>query len=111
MNRQGNMTWLADQLAQIARSQVQRETVYNPNPPGTIHEGSATDAVLLVLKANAPRFMSFAAIKAATGRNGKSVGWAVWYLRSLGKVEARAAGDRRSPLYQLYRVKQEATNE
>lgn len=100
----GDMKWLADQLAQIARSQVQRESGFNPNPRGTIHEGSTTDAVLAVLKSNAPRFMTFAAIKAATGRNGKAVGWALWHLRSLGKVEARAAGDRRSQLYQLYRV-------
>lgn len=107
----GDFKWLAEELARISRYRAQRETTYNPNPPGTIHEGSATDAVLLALKANAPRFMSFAAIKAATGRNGKQVGWSLWYLRGLGKVEARAAGDRRSPLYQLYRVKQEATNE
>ena len=108
----GDFKWLAEELARISRSQAQSGAARtNPNPPGTIHEGSTTDAVLAVLKANVPRFLSFAALKEATGRNGKAVGWAVWYLRSLGKVEARAAGDRRSPLYQLYRVKQEDTNE
>ncbi len=108
----GDFKWLAEELARISRSQAQSGAARtNPNPAGTIHEGSTTDAVLAVLKANAPRFMTFAAIKEATGRNGKAVGWAVWYLRSLGKVEARGAGDRRSPLYQLYQVKEGGANE
>lgn len=108
----GDFKWLAEELARISRSQAQSGAARtNPNPRGTIHEGSTTDAVLAVLRANSPRFMTFAAIKEATGRNGKAVGWALWYLRSLGKVAARGAGDRRSPLYQRYRIKQEAADE
>lgn len=102
-----DMTWLHAQLNAIASYQARcgrKPTPFNPNPPGTIHEGSTTDAVLDVLKAAAPRFLTFAAIKDATGRNGKAVGWALWHLRSKDKIEARAGGDRRSALYQMYRV-------
>ena len=103
----GDFKWLAEELARISRSQAQSGAARtNPNPPGTIHEGSTTDAVLAVLKANVPRFLSFAAIKAATGRSGKALGWSLWHLQRSGQIDAKGAGDRRSPLYKQYKLKE-----
>lgn len=101
-----DMKWLSDQLAAIASYQARcgrKPTPFNPNPPGNIHDGSTSDAVLTALKAAYPRWLTFAEIKALTRRNGKALGWSLWHLRSQGKIEARAGGDRRSALYQLYR--------
>lgn len=103
----GAMWWVARQIAAMSPSSAGATVAappYNPNPPGTIHEGSATDAVLDVLARYAPRFLTFSQIVDFTGKPAKSVSWSLCYLKSTGKIEARQSGDPRSPLYQMYRI-------
>ena len=99
----GVFFWMAQQLSGM-RTESTQPSARNPNPPGTIHEGSTTDAILVVLDRYSPRFLTFTQIVDFTGKPPKSVSWSLCYLKSLGRIEARSSGDPRSPLYQMYRV-------
>lgn len=102
----GAMRWITAQL--LAASQCVKHTAsaphYNPNPRGTIHDGSTTEMVLCCLQRYAPRYLPFSQIVDFTGCPPKSVSWALHHLRNTDRVEARASGDPRSPFYQMYRV-------
>jgi hypothetical protein len=98
----GVFFWMAQQLAGLKTDAVQ-PAARNPNPPGTIHDGSTTDAILEVLERYEPRFLTYTQIVDFTGKSPKSVSWSLCYLKSLGRVEARSSSDPRSPLYQMYR--------
>lgn len=101
----GVFFWMAQQIAGI-KTDAAKPAAHNPNPPGNIHDGSTTDAILDVLGSYSPRFLTFTQIVDFTGKSPKSVSWSLCYLKSLGRIEARSSGDPRSPLYQMYRVKQ-----
>lgn len=103
----GVFFWMVEQLTRVPGRVATRPPV-NPNPPGTIHDGSTTDAVLDVLHKYAPRYLSYSQIVDFTGKSAKGVSWSLCYLKELGKIEARAADDPRSPLYKMYRIKEEA---
>lgn len=84
--------WMAGQLAAVGERQRQmglglESPRYNPRPPGVIREGSATAAVLALVRARRGIFMTHAQIVATTGRSAKSVDWALLFLRSQGLVE------------------------
>jgi hypothetical protein len=99
------MWWLADQLAQLARQGRRQPHPVNPNPAGTVHEGSTSDAVLKLLAAHYPAWFTFAQISAGTGRGKKALGWSLCHLRAQGRIEARGADDPRSHRYRQYRFK------
>jgi hypothetical protein len=103
----GVFFWMVEQLRASASCTQRRTLPNNPNPPGTIHDGSTTDAVLEVLGRYTPRYLSYSQIVDFTGRSPKAVSWSLCYLKELGRIEARQADDPRSPLYKMYRLKGE----
>jgi hypothetical protein len=69
----------------------------NPNPPGTIHAGSATHAVLTYLRtvrSTSDRWLCRAQLVIATGRSAAAVNWALLYLRQLDLIETVPDGRR-----------------
>ena len=64
----------------------------NPRPPGVIQPGSATDAVLRLMRSAPDRRWRRAQLLRLTGRTESAVDWALLYLRSLGQIEAEAVG-------------------
>ncbi len=97
--------WMVDQLTLIAEKrqglglQVPR---YNPRPAGVIREGSATAAVLTYLATRRGIWLTHAQIVKGTGRSGKSVDWALLFLRSQHLVESVPDAARNSR-YRRYR--------
>ena len=103
----GVFFWMAEQIRAFTQHHsgaVQAAPPYNPNPPGTIHEGSTTEAVLRVLSEYHPRWLTYSQLVDFTGKSPKSVSWSLCYLKQLKAIEARRSGDQRSPLYQMYHV-------
>ena len=99
------MEWLAKQLTAVAgRSVLNLECPkYNPRPPGTIREGSTTQAVLVFLNAHPRRFFTHREIVAQTGRTAKSVDFALLYLHAIGFIE-RTPDPTRNSRYLRYRI-------
>jgi len=94
--------------AQERQHEARRRAARNPNPPGTIQPGSATDAVLAYLRTvrHQGRWLARCQVIIATGRSEKAVNWALLFLRAHGLVET-ASDDRRSG-YLRYRARSEA---
>lgn len=95
--------WMAAQLAAMGRQQGLGLTVprYNPRPPGVIHEGSATFAVLAWLRANPSRWFSHYELQRSTKRTKNSIDFALAYLRAQELVVV-AADSGRNPRYLRY---------
>lgn len=98
-----SLAWVAEQIktamdAANARPQLIR---FNPRPPGVIREGSATDAVLLYLKANPRRYYTNGQLMEATGKSHAAVSWALLYLRDKGLIHS-IPDDERNALYLRY---------
>lgn len=104
----GVFVWMTQQIlgAGLTHETV-RDSAYNPNPPGTIHVGSTSDAVLLVLKRYSPQWLTYTKIVDFTGCTPKAVSWSLCHLKAQGRIEGRPSGDQRSPLYQMYRLRLE----
>jgi len=91
-------------LLQIGEAvQPRQKRRFNPNPSGTIQQGSVTDAVLLFLVAS-DRFHTEAQIRWKVGRNHGSVSWALVKLRKLGKIDVVEDVSRNSRYFR-YRAK------
>ncbi|GAB3359000.1 MULTISPECIES: hypothetical protein [Giesbergeria] len=77
---------------------------YSPtgSKPGTIKVGSASWAVLAVLRKTGA-WMTHAQLLLATQRSTKSVCWALLYLQALSLIESGA--DNRNSRYKRYRAK------
>lgn len=94
--------FLEQQLFNAPQSAPERTRPhFNPRPPGVIQPGSATEAVLALLRAYPNQFFDREAIVHLTGRSGKSVDWALRFLRELGHVQV--AIDQRSRRYHRYK--------
>lgn len=96
-------TQLAEQRPSVDRPR------FNPRPPGSIQPGSATEVVLIQLRRNPDRWCSKLSIVWHTGRTGKSVDWALLFLRKLGLIEAQPDGIRAHAL--RYRITVEGMRE
>ena len=98
--------WMADQLQRAAdgrRAMALTVARYNPRPAGVIREGSATDAVLAVMRQRSGAWLTHAQLLVLTQRSTKSICWALLYLKAQGMVEA-APDDSRNARYQRYRL-------
>lgn len=97
--------WTAQQLLAIAavRQAATAPPRYNPRPSGVIRDGSATDAVLALLRAQPRRWWRHCDIVSATGRPYKAVNWACLYLRNRGLVEI-VSDEARNARYLRYRL-------
>lgn len=84
------MSYLLTTLEQITNAKQPAKGPrihYNPNPPGSIKEGSATEAVLAFLESTGC-FHTMAQIMWKTGRSHSAVSWALIRLLQSGKVES-----------------------
>ena len=85
--------------------QVKQPTVrYNPRPPGVIQPGSASEAVLHILRSNPGRFYVCEHLIKETGRTHAAVSFALLYLRDQGRIEAFPDAAR-NPRFLRYRIK------
>lgn len=79
--------------------------IKNPNPPGTIRDGSTSAEVLRFLR-EFPGFRTEAQILYHTRRTHSAVSWSLIYLISIGKVES-VPDVARNTRYKRYRAKVE----
>lgn len=99
----GHCFGFAWQLSHIATiSHEKKPDRFNPRPAGVIREGSASDAVLHVLK-ECGGFRTEAQLIWITKRSHSAVSWALIYLIRLGLVESRP-DTVRSSRYKKYRA-------
>lgn len=78
------------QLANVKR--VERKVPkFNPRPPGVLHAGSASSALLQILRANPTTYYTHGRLMELTGRSHAAVSWGLKYLREHGLV--RTVGD------------------
>jgi len=88
--------WLTQQLlgaAAKAPAAIQAGCV-NPRPPGVIRPGSATEAVLQLLRENPKRQFYRITIIQRTGCTRKAVDWALLYLKAQGLICLHLDADR-----------------
>jgi hypothetical protein len=101
-----SLDWVAQQLARSARPSGLGLEIgrYNPRPAGVIRDGGATQAVLIFLQQNPRRYFTHMEIVKGSYRTGKSVDWALHFLRSTGRIEAHHGTDHRNGRYLRYRL-------
>lgn len=97
-----NFSSFLQQLASATHKPTEVKQRFNPRPPGVIREGSASEAVLMVLRSH-KGFLTCGQLVFATKRNERTVAWSLIYLRSQGLIEA-APDARRSRRYLRYRA-------
>lgn len=79
-------SWAVNQLANVQR--VERKVpTFNPRPPGVIHAGSSSEAVLQILRAQPKVFFTHGKLMELTGKSHAAVSWALKYLRKQGLVK------------------------
>lgn len=66
--------------------------------------GSTSDLAFRFLAADPKRWYWQRQITAAIGRNDKTVGWALVYLRSMGLIESTQRDASANPRYLMYRI-------
>ena len=101
--------WMAGQLMRMAdgRAMQLEQPRYNPRPPGVVREGSATDEVIKLLRANPGRFFTYAEIRArCRQRSHAALSWALIYARRMNLVQVVGDGAR-NPQYLRYRIVKE----
>lgn len=96
-----SLDWVARQITAASPAPSSRR--YNPRPPMLIHEGSATEAVLLFLLTNPARFYTHDEIRRGVGRTKNAIDFALIFLRDNSLVEA-VPRDPRNPRYLRYRA-------
>jgi hypothetical protein len=99
------LAWIADQI-QAMKPDTPNLVRFNPRPPGVIQPGSASEAVLQILRAQPGRFYTCQQLIEKTGRTHAAVSWACIYLRDLGLVQAVSDGAR-NPRFLRYRIVKE----
>ena len=104
----GGFAWMAQQLMLVSPEPAPAPAPrFNPHPPGVPWPGSATDAVLQVLRAQPGFRFNRRQLIAMTGHTEKAVDWALIYLRRRDLIEVCPDASR-NPRYMRYRVKREA---
>lgn len=98
--------WGAFALSQLTGSTPEPVPVsFNPRPPGLLHVGSASTAVLAFLQDHPGRWFTFGQLLIATDRSAKSLDFACRMLRSIDRVDMRH-DESRNPRYFRYCFKQ-----
>lgn len=100
---------MAGQLMRMADGramQLEQPPRFNPRPAGVIQEGSASAALLAVLKAHPNKFFTHGGLMAVTGRSHAAVSWGLKYLRDQGLVKTINDGSR-NPKWFRYRIVKE----
>lgn len=99
---------MTSELLRLARSMRSRQELpkFNPRPPGVIRDGSATDAVLKVLRAHPARFFTAGQLIVLTGRSHAAVSWALIYLRRNRLVNVTGDGARQSNYLRYQAIKE-----
>lgn len=100
------VSWMVDRITAIEEPATAAPR-YNPRPPGVIQPGSASEAVLGVLRGNPGRFFTAQQLIRGTGRSHAAVSFALLYLRDKGMIQAFPDAAR-NPRYRRYRVAPEA---
>lgn len=101
-----SLAWVAEQIRAVreASGELGPNLIrFNPNPPGMVRPGSATDAVLAHLREHSGRFFTEMEITKAIGRSHAATSWGLLYLSRQGLIES-VADSRRNPRYRRYRV-------
>ena len=88
----------SDPLPKIAR--------HNPRPAGVIQQGSATEQVFEILRANPGVYFTAGSLIRLSNRSRNAVAWALLYLRAQGRV-ATASDDHRRVGYLRYVFKEQ----
>jgi hypothetical protein len=95
--------WTASQILGIRPSERPTRRFVNPRPGGVMVPGSATTDVWNWLQERSQTsWWTRRQIVIGTGRSGKSVDWALIFLRTTKKIEV--ARDNHFTRYQRYRV-------
>ena len=100
-----SIAWVASQI-QAMKVDPPNLVRFNPKPPGVIQPGSATDAVLAILREHRGRFFTAGELIEATGRSHAATSWALMYLRAQGLIEA-VEDSARNPRFLRYRIVKE----
>jgi len=80
-------SWAVTQLTNI--QPVERKVPkFNPRPPGVIHAGSASEALLQILRANPTTYFTHGRLMELSGRSHAAVSWGLKYLREQGLVKS-----------------------
>jgi hypothetical protein len=96
---------MAGQLMRLAETAAEPVHRFNPRPPGVVHDGSATDAVLRVLKANPQRYFTYAELRSrCPGYSHAAMSWGLIRARRFDLVQV-IGDESRNPRYQRYRIK------
>lgn len=80
----GGLSWMTKLLLQQDRGE--RRVRFNPRPAGQVQTGSATDAVLQLMRTAPTRRWRRAQLIAITRRSDSAVDWALLYLREQGLI-------------------------
>jgi len=102
-----SIAWMARQMEAYGLQQT-KPARYNPRPPGVIQPGSASEAVLRILRSNPGRFYVCEQLIKETGRTHAAVSFALLYLRDQELIDAFPDAAR-NPRYMRYRIKREAS--
>lgn len=83
-------------LAQLANaSRVERPALkFNPRPPGVIQSGSASEAVVRVLRARPGTYFNHGQLMKLTGRSHGAISWALKFLVHQGHITTIKDGAR-----------------
>lgn len=81
----------------------------NPYPKGFYKEGSATTAVLAVMKENPGAMFTESQFRWKTGKSHSAVSWALLRLKRNGRIDVFGNGST-NPRFCRYRLKPEAAN-
>ncbi len=98
------LDWMAAQIQSLPSSKLPER--FNPRPAGVIQAGSASEAVLELLRTHPQRFFTCGELIRRTNRTHAAVTWACLYLRSQGLVQASSDGAR-NPRFLRYRIVKE----
>lgn len=107
MNQPADISTVCLMMGQIsgAARPARAKRKFNPNPPGTIQQGSATEAVFAFLL-ESTRFFTHAQICFKTGKSHSAVSWALIKLRNRKRIEVIEDATRNSRYFR-YRAKRE----
>ncbi len=100
-----SVAWIASQI-QAMKVGTPNLVRFNPRPPGVIQPGSASEAVLQVLREQPGRFFTCQQLIEKTRKSHAAVSWACIYLRDQGLVQAVSDGAR-NPRFLRYRIVKE----
>lgn len=86
-------SWAVNQLTNI--QPVERKVPkFNPRPPGVIQAGSASEAVLQILRSSPQVFFTHGRLMELTGRSHAAISWALKFLREQDLVKTIQDGAR-----------------